>query len=115
MENSAGEDLYWFWKGLFLENYKLDQSVTSVDRTPAGDALLITLGNLERMAMPVVLEVTTLSGKQLRRQLPVEIWQSGGSYVYRLPLEEKVRKVVVDPDKAYPDINPKNNTWQGNR
>lgn len=115
MENSAGEDLYWFWKGLFLENYKLDQAVTSVERSQSGDALLITLGNLDKMAMPVVLEVTTLSGKQIRRQLPVEIWQNGGNYIYRLPLEEKIRKVVIDPDAALPDINPRNNTWQGNR
>ena len=30
MENAGGEDLGWFWKGMFIENYKLDQAVTSV-------------------------------------------------------------------------------------
>ncbi|HLO79758.1 MAG TPA: M1 family metallopeptidase [Chitinophagaceae bacterium] len=115
MENSSGEDLYWFWKGLFLENYKLDQSVESVTNTEDGSALLITLQNKEKMAMPVVLEITTMSGKIIRKNLPVEIWQSSSRYTLRLPVSEKVRKIVIDPDNVYPDMNPRNNVWQGSK
>ncbi len=115
MENSTGEDLYWFWKGMILENYKLDQALVSVNNSPEGDALLISLENKEKMAMPVILEVTTQSGQTIRKQLPVEIWQNGATYTYRLPIKEKVRKVVIDPQGAFPDINPKNNTWIGSK
>jgi hypothetical protein len=115
MENSTGEDLYWFWKGLFLENYKLDQALVNVNNAPEGGALLITIENKEKMAMPVILEVTTLGGQIIRKQLPVEIWQSASTYVYRLPVTEKVRKVVIDPQGVYPDVDPKNNTWQGSK
>jgi hypothetical protein len=115
MENSAGEDLYWFWKGLILENYQLDQAIVSVDTGPEAGVLLIRLENRARMAMPVVLQVTTLSGKVIRKELPVEIWQSTGLHTVRLPVSEKVRKVVLDPDAVYPDINPANNTWVGSK
>ncbi len=115
IENSAGEDLYWFWKGLFLENYKLDQSIESVTSAEDGKVLLITLLNREKMAMPVILDVTTLSGKVIRKTLPVEIWQSSGRYMLRLPVNEKVRKIVLDPENAFPDMNPGNNLWQGSK
>jgi aminopeptidase N len=115
IENSSGEDLYWFWKGMFLENYKLDQSVESVTNTDDGSALLITLRNKEKMAMPVILDITTLSGRVIRKTLPVEIWQSSASYTMRFPVNEKVRKIVVDPENVFPDMNPKNNVWQGSK
>ena len=115
MENSAGEDLYWFWKGLFLENYKLDQSIESVANTEDGKALMITILNREKMAMPVIMDITTLSGKVIRKSLPVEIWQSSGRYTLRLPVNEKVRKIVLDPENAFPDMNPGNNLWQGSK
>jgi hypothetical protein len=115
MENSAGEDLYWFWKSLFLENYKLDQAIETVNSVEDGKAVLITILNKEKMAMPVVLDITTMSGKLIRKQLPVEIWQNGPSHVFRLPVTEKIRKIVLDPDNAFPDIDPKNNLWQGSK
>jgi hypothetical protein len=115
MENSTGEDLYWFWKGLFLENYKLDQAIESVNSVEDGKALVINLLNKEKMAMPAVLDITTMSGKVIRKQLPVEIWQNGPSYAFRLPVTEKVRKIVLDPENAFPDIDPKNNLWQGSK
>jgi hypothetical protein len=43
----------------------------------------------------------------------VEIWQNSGSYTFRMETTEQVRKVVLDPDKVFPDIQPQNNTWQG--
>lgn len=30
MDNASGEDLTWFWKGWFVENYKLDQAIVDV-------------------------------------------------------------------------------------
>ncbi|MFN5761892.1 MAG: M1 family metallopeptidase [Sphingobacteriales bacterium] len=114
MENSTGEDLYWFWKGLFLENYKLDQAITNVEaNTEDTNQLVISLENKEKMAMPVILEATTISGKVIRQVFPVEIWQSTGKHSVKMPVPEKVRKVVIDPDGAFPDVDPKNNIWIG--
>lgn len=111
MESSLGEDLYWFWKGLILENYKLDQAISGVETTEGG--VLVNLVNNEKMAMPVVLDITLASGKVIRKILPVEIWQHDGSYSLRVPTTEKVRKVVIDPELAFPDAIRQNNVWQG--
>ncbi len=43
MENVAGEDLSWFWRGWFLNSWKLDQSVKDVKyvaNDPAKGALV---------------------------------------------------------------------------
>lgn len=112
MENSIGEDLFWFWKSFFLENYKLDQAITKVEY-PRGNAgrIHVTLENREKMAMPVILEAVTESGKTIRKVFPVEIWQSSGKHTVELEIAEKVRKMTIDPDGVFPDVDPKNNTW----
>jgi Peptidase family M1 domain len=114
MENSAGEDLGWFWKGMFLENYRLDQSVSKleyVNSNPSNGAL-ITIDNMEQMAMPVILEYTTKSGKTERINLPVEIWQNNTSWKFRINTKEEITKVVLDPDHVFPDFNSANNEWR---
>jgi hypothetical protein len=111
MESSTGEDLHWFWKGMILENYKLDQAITDVQSAEGG--VLVKLANLEKMAMPVILELTTVSGKLVRKTLPVEIWQHDATYEVRVATTEKVRKVAIDPEMVYPDAARGNNVWQG--
>lgn len=113
IENSAGEDLAWFWKAVFIETYQLDQAVSKVEYVD-GDVkkgALVTIDNLEQMAMPVTVEYTTASGKVARKKLPVEIWQNNVSWKFALPTDEEVTKVVIDPDKVLPDANGANNTW----
>lgn len=114
MENAAGENLGWFWRGWFFENWKLDQAVsevTYVDLDPQKGAL-ITIENLEKWAMPVVAEIETLSGKRERVKLPVEVWQRGNNWTFGYPSKEPIKSVTLDPDKKLPDINPKNNVWK---
>ena len=113
IENSAGEDLAWFWRGAFLNSYALDQAVTKVEYLN-GDfkqGALVTIENMGQMAMPVILEYTTASGKTARKTLPVEVWQNNASWVIKLPTSEEVTKVVIDPDHAFPESNDANNTW----
>jgi hypothetical protein len=99
---------------MILENYRLDQSIAKVEyvnSNPSNGAIL-TLENNDRMAMPVVIEYTTLSGKTERKSLPVEIWMNGPTWKVRLNTNEELTKVVIDPDKAFPDMNNTNNTWK---
>ena len=113
IENGSGEDLAWFWKSVFIETYILDQAVTKVEyvkNSPANGAL-ITIANLEKMAMPVTVEYTTASNVVARKLLPVEIWQSTGVWKFAVPTKEEIIKVVIDPDKVLPDMKPENNTW----
>ena len=116
MDNVSGEDLSWFWKGWFLENYKLDQAIISVGYVNdiQADGALITLGNLEQMAMPVTIAYETVSGKKGIIKLPVEIWNNTSTWKVKLPTTEKLVSVVIDPNKILPDMNFSNNSWKGN-
>jgi len=114
IENVAGESLQWFWRGWFVNNWKLDvavRKVTYVDSTNYSKGALITLDNLEKMAMPVILEIKTVSGKLSRIKLPVEIWERNISWTFKIPSTEAIESVTYDPDKVLPDFNPSNNVW----
>ncbi|MBC9929359.1 M1 family metallopeptidase [Chitinophaga qingshengii] len=114
MENAAGEDLAWFWKGWFFNTWKLDQAVKSVTyagNDPAKGAT-ITLQNLEKLPMPVVMTIRDEQGHRDTVKLPVEIWQRGSTWVYHHPSKVKLSSVVIDPQGEMPDINPANNSWK---
>lgn len=113
MNNAAGENLNWFWKGWFLKNWTLDQAVTNVqyvNNDPAQGSL-ITLENNNQLVMPVTLEITESNGHSERVKLPVEIWETSGKYTFRFHSKSPLVKVVVDPDKMLPDVNDANNVW----
>lgn len=114
MEDAAGEDLGWFWKGWFFENYKLDQSVkgvTYVEQNPQKGSY-ITIENLDQMAMPAKVDIEEVNGKKTRVELPVEIWQRGGSWTFKATTQQPIRSVTIDPEHALPDIDPENNVWK---
>ncbi len=114
IENVAGENLNWFWRGWFLHNWRLDQAVGAVqyvDNDPSRGAY-ITIDNLEQMPMPVIMDITTVSGKKERIKLPVEIWERNRSFTYKYPSTEEIATVQLDPDRIFPDHHPENNRWQ---
>jgi hypothetical protein len=114
MEDGAGEDLGWFWRAWFYELWKLDQSVKDVqyiEQDPSKGAI-ITIENLEKMAMPAIVEIELAGGSKQRMEMPVEIWQRGGTWEFRTNTNLPIKSVVIDPDHVFPDINSKNNTWK---
>ncbi|MEO6849594.1 MAG: M1 family peptidase, partial [Mucilaginibacter sp.] len=113
MENASGESLQWFWRGWFINNWRLDVAVSDVkyvDNDPSKGAL-ITIDNLEKMAMPVILEIKTVSGKVDRINLPVEVWERNNTWTFKYPSTEELQSVTYDPDRVLPDYNPSNNVW----
>ncbi|MEO8764541.1 MAG: M1 family metallopeptidase [Ginsengibacter sp.] len=114
MENVGGEDLGWFWKGMFIENYKLDQAVTDVKYVKGDSSLgaLVTIVNLDKMAMPVYLQFETVSGKTATIKIPVEVWQNGATWLQKLNTTEKIKSVTIDPEHIFPDYNFDNNSWK---
>jgi hypothetical protein len=114
IENAAGESLQWFWRGWFVNNWRLDvgvRDVKYVDSTNFSKGALITLDNVEKMAMPVILEIKTKSGKTDRVKLPAEIWERNVSWTFKYPSTEEIESVTYDPDKVLPDFNSANNVW----
>jgi hypothetical protein len=117
MENASGEDLSWFWRGWILNNWKLDQGVRGIeyarpDTANGTSGSFITIENMEKMAMPVTIEVKETNGKTGRMKLPVEIWQHGSTWKFAYPSTSKIESVTIDPDNRLPDSNDANNTWK---
>ena len=113
MENIAGEDLSWFWRGWFVNNWRLDQGVNSikyVDNDPKL-GVYITIENFDKMVMPVIMDITTKSGKVTRQKLPVEIWQKNRDWAFKFNSTEEIKSIVLDPDHVFPDVNESNNIW----
>jgi hypothetical protein len=113
IENVAGEDLNWFWRGWIINNWRLDQGVVKVKyvKGDAKNGAFITVENLEKMPMPLVIELKTKSGTTSRVKLPVEIWQRNVDWTFKTETTEELESVTIDPDNAFPDVNSKNNVW----
>lgn len=113
MENVSGEDLSWLWRGWFYNNWQADQAIKKVryEKNDPKRGAIVTIANLERMPMPVVVEYKTESGATGRLSLPVEIWKRNVYWTFRIPSTEPLASITLDPDHDYPDVNSENNTW----
>ncbi len=113
MENVAGEDLSWFWRGWFQYNWRFDQGINSIKyvKNDPKKGVVITIENFEKMPMPSILEVKTKTGKVERIKLPVEVWQRNNSWSFKHNSTEEIESITLDPDHVFPDSNEGNNVW----
>jgi len=112
MDNGAGEDLSWFWKGWFYNNYKLDLALVDAryaDKDPK-NGIQVTVANKDEMAMPFTIEVKLKDGSKYRMKLPVETWLQDKAITFTIPTTSEAESVTIDPDHAIPDYNRENNT-----
>ena len=103
MQSEAGEDLDWFWRGWYMNNWKYDVAVDSIEGST------VTLSNREQLVLPTTVEARLQDGTRLRIRLPVETWLSKGTYVWTVDSKSPIAEVVVDPDHVLPDDNRSNN------
>ncbi|RPD43851.1 M1 family metallopeptidase [Paracnuella aquatica] len=115
MENVAGEELGWFWRSWVFTNASLDIALKTVayEEGKPENGANITLENVGQMVMPVTVLVKESNGKEQRINLPVEVWQRGGTHTFGVHTTSRLREVVVDPDKLLPDMDRKNNKLDG--
>jgi hypothetical protein len=113
MNDAAGEDLNWFWKEWFYNNWTLDQAVEDVKYVNSDpiEGVDITISNNNAMVMPAVIEIKEANGNTGRVNLPVEVWQRGGKWTFHYNSTGMIKSVVIDPDNQLPDVNPDNNIW----
>jgi hypothetical protein len=111
MDNGAGEDLSWFWKGWFYNNLKLDLELVGAEyvNNDPKQGLKVTVANLEQMAMPFTVEVKLKNGTKQRIQVPVESWLQNNMVSFIIPTTSEAKSVTIDPDNALPDANRGNN------
>jgi hypothetical protein len=123
MEDGAGENMAWFWRGWFYTTHANDQAVLEVSAQPAMELVgsedrgthyvRIQVDNKGGLVMPLELEVTFEDGTKERMDFPVDIWRNNElTFTAGFFTDKTVVEVVVDPDEAYADIDRSNNIWR---
>jgi aminopeptidase N len=105
MESEAGEDLSWFWRGWYANNWQLDMAVTKIDGSS------VTVENLDRLVMPATLRVTFDDKSTRDIRVPVETWQQHRSFHVSVPGDRRIVRAEIDPDHVIPDRDRSNNAW----
>lgn len=110
MRDDSGMELDWFWRGWIYTTARLDQSVDSIPSRPDGGSV-VAVGNRGAMVMPAELRLTFTGGETETVRLPVEMWNLGRSFNYRVPGTRRVVRAEIDPRGALPDLDRANNAW----
>jgi hypothetical protein len=61
------------------------------------------------MTLPLEMEIGYGDGTSERVRLPVEMWNLGPRFAYRIEDGRTVSRVVIDPRQALPDMDRSNN------
>ena len=111
IEDAAGVDLAWFWRGWFYETGQLDQGIEKVEQKDGGNAQM-TFVNLGEQVMPVEFEITYLDGSSETQRLPVESWFNSNRWTTTVMTNGKrIQSVKLNPKNILPDANDDNNVW----
>ncbi len=111
MENVSGEELNWFWRGWFLNKWKIDQAVKSI-KYVNGDftkGAVIKIENIGQLPMPVNLDIKFKDGTTENVKLPVEIWKRNSEWSFEVLTKKEIVSVQLDPKGTLPDANPADN------
>mgnify|MGYP000288949969 CR=1 FL=1 len=114
IEDVTGRELDWFWRGWFEKTWTMDQAVDKVAYTnedPSKGAF-IRIKNKGKLVMPVKIEITQKNGKTEIIEFPVHTWHRGNEWLFKYNSTSPLEKVVIDPNKEFPDVNPENNIWK---
>ncbi|MGZ5921189.1 MAG: M1 family peptidase, partial [Rhizomicrobium sp.] len=97
--------------GWYARNWTLDLAVESAVPAKGGwtKGAVVTIANLDRMVMPVTVEVAFLGGAKQRLHLPAETWIQKTEAQINLDSTQPVLSVTIDPDHVVPDKNRNNN------
>jgi hypothetical protein len=110
MESEGGEDLAYFWRGWFMNNWTLDMAVKDVRyvKDDFRQGVSVTIANLGQLVLPNVVQVNFEDKTSTRVKLPAETWLNKGSYTFTLNSKQPVVSVVLDPDHVIPDNDRSN-------
>src|SRR5690349_8123871 len=114
MDSYSGEDLSWWWRGWYANNWQLDLAVTGIKPFPEKNAVkgsLVTVEARDRLVMPAMLRVTFADGASRDVRLPAETWIRQATTDVPIVGNSPVVRAVLDPDHKIPDKDRSNNDF----
>jgi hypothetical protein len=109
MNSSGGEDLSYFWRGWYFNNYQLDMAITKATADPT-KGVQVAVANLGQLVLPATLRVTLKDGTHTDITIPAETWLLNTTHTFTIPTPTPATSVTLDPDHTLPDLNRTNNT-----
>ena len=110
MRDASGMDLDWFWREWVLTTTRLDQAVEGIAVDSAG-VTEVRLASLGTMIMPAELRLTFVDGTTDVVTLPIEMWNLGPRFTYRVRGQPAIQRAELDPRRALPDVDRANNRY----
>ncbi|MFC4525947.1 M1 family metallopeptidase [Dyella halodurans] len=113
MSSETGEDLAWWWRGWYLNNWQLDMGVSGasyVDKDPA-KGVTITFASKQKLVMPATLRIDFVDGSHRDVRVPVEIWRQSATPSLTLNTSARIKQLTLDPDHKLPDADRSNNSF----
>jgi hypothetical protein len=114
MDSESGEDLSWWWRGWYANNWQLDLAVTGIQPFPAKSGQqgsLVRVESLEKLVMPVTMRLTFADGTSRDVRLPAETWIRQAAVDVPVPGASPVIRAELDPDHKIPDRDRSNNVF----
>jgi hypothetical protein len=111
MASDGGEDLDYFWRGWYFNNWHYDLALVSA-KYSGGDPMHgvdLTLANDGHLPLPTTIEIVFKDGSKQRQTLPVEMWLTKTQAVLHLATTKPVATITADPDHKLPDEDRSNN------
>jgi hypothetical protein len=111
MASEGGEDLDWWWRGWYLNNWRLDLALSDFAYIggDAANGATVAVESRDKLVMPSVLEVRYTNGHSTRINLPVETFIQRAKTTVTLPPDGPIAMVTLDPDHCLPDHDRSNN------
>ncbi|QNK03113.1 M1 family metallopeptidase [Dyella telluris] len=113
MSSEAGEDLSWWWRGWYLNNWQLDMGLTGasyVDNDPA-KGVTVSLVSRQKLVMPATLRVDYADGSHEDVRVPVETWRQSATPKLALHTGKRIKTLTLDPEHKLPDADRANNSF----
>jgi hypothetical protein len=113
MESEGGEDLAWFWRGWYFNNWQLDLAVTAmdpVDKADASKGTHVTVTNHDQLILPSILRIELADGSHVDIAVPAETWMQQSSHMFTIVTSSPAVSAIIDPDHRVPDSDRSNNT-----
>jgi hypothetical protein len=121
--NGAGENLNWWWRGMFYTTYANDQALGGVQTQSATDITgntargqfyhTITIEQKGGLVMPIQLGVTYDDGTNALIKLPADVWRfNEKAFTYGFFSNKGLTQVIIDPNEVLADVNRDNNAWK---
>ena len=113
VENVAGADLSWFWRGMFYTTDVVDIGIDTVvtRQSPGGAIGVVTLTRHTPIPYPITMRVGYADGTSEDLRFPVDVWSQGRTYQASFAARGTVTGVRLWPGGYVPDWDATNDTW----